>query len=126
MFFLHLDKILYDYDLMHAEFICLQETRNTTIDMLLQFENNFLYFSANGLHGFVTLANKNTQIDKYEKYITNQFEAMLLTLHFANTTIHLANIHIAQMALLSDLLSFIQRSIITCLPSSKLHFCKRL
>ena len=82
----------------------------------------FYHFFTNGPHGLLTLANRKTKIDKYPKHITQQFEAMLLTLHFCNTIIHLENIYFAPMVPLEDLLSFIVMEIPSCPTSTKLIF----
>ena len=116
----HLDNIFAESDLMHSNFLCLQETRNTTNNMFSKFRNIFQHFCTNGPHGLVTFATNKSKMLKHHQYTAQHFESILLTLHFCNAIIHLANIYLAPMGPLEDLFSFILMTIDTCPPSAKL------
>ena len=119
-FSLHLENIFAESDLMCSNFLCLQGIRSTTNNMFSKFRNIFQHFCTNGPHGLVTFATNKIKIFKHQQHTAHHFESILLTLHFCNAIIHLANIYLAPMGSLEDLFSFILMTIDTCSPFAKL------
>lgn len=118
--FLHFDKILSDFDLMHSNIICLQETRDTKRTNFALFNKTFHCFSTNGCHDTITFADRKFAIKKYDTHIRDHMEAIVLSLYYHGTYLLVTNIYKAPHGLLSELFSCIGSIFISCTGSTKI------
>jgi len=105
---LHIDNIVNDYDLMHSEILCLQETQ-TNLDLKQSIlAEKYKCVSSLHLHDVSTCCKKIIDIHKQKIYATKHIESIGIYIEINNAMVKLENIYSVPCVPLDDVLCLIQ------------------